>query len=211
MQGSEDAVLFGLEMGGTALFAATALVFAAIWLFYGWRVYWLFAVVLTALSAAIVGWFFVAPHLDERFAYLPPLLLGIAGGALAIPLQRVVAFALTGVLGAGLSAVVAVRFCGVPLDLESPQLLAVAAAGFLIAGIPAAIFLRFLVVFITSGYGALLALGAAAAVAAIFVDEAPEIGEGALVALLVAWTVLTVTGVLVQLRSLVIHKAQAES
>lgn len=194
-----------------AVMSATLLSTAAVWLFYGWRLYWLFITLVTGSAAAIVGWFFVAPHFDEGLRYLPPLLLGIAGGAIAVPLRRFVAFAATGALGAVVAVCVAGGFCGMPVDAITSQFVAVAAAGFLVAGVPAAILSKSLNIVTTSGYGALLAIAAVAIFAFVSKEEPPNISAGTLVGLLAAWVALTTVGVIFQSRAVVIHKAQTAS
>ncbi len=181
---------------------------AVVWLFFGWRLYWLFVTLLTAAAASVVGWFFIAPQVPDGSRYLPPLLLGLAGGAVAIPLQRVVAFAAAGFLGALIAVAVSVGFCNVSLDFSSPQLVAIAAAGFLVAGVPSAIFLKFLTVFITSGYGALLGILGAVALGVVFMEDVPTLGVTTIIILLTTWTILTTTGIIVQFKSLVTHRAQ---
>jgi len=190
--------------------ATLMLATAAIWLFYGWRLYWLFITLLTGAAAAIVGWFFVSPHLDPEIQYIAPLLMGMAGAVIAVPLNRVVAFATSGALGALVAVAVAVGFCNVAPDPAAPEILAVAAAGFLAAGIPAAIFVKFLKVLSTAGYGALLAILGVGTIACVLLKETPRIKAEFVIAALIAWVVLTALGTLVQWRSLVIHKAQTQ-
>ncbi len=190
--------------------SALLLTLAVIWLFYGWKFYWLFVTLLTAVASAIVGWYFIAPHFPEHLRYMAPLLMAVAGGAIAIPLQRVVAFATTGVLGAAVMVGIAVGFCHVPPDWSSSQLVALAAAGFLIAGLPAAIFYKFLTVIITSGWGAVLALVAASSVAFVYMGETPALSANIAVAFVITWLVLTTIGAIYQWKSQVIHKAQTQ-
>lgn len=194
-----------------ALASASLLTVALIWLFHGWRFYWLFSTLLTAVAAAIVGWYFISPHLSIGTRYLPVMLMGLGGGALAIPLQRVVAFLTTGALGAVIAVAVAVGFCSVPMELASPQLVAISAAGFLTAGIPAALFFKFITVLITSGYGALMAIAAVCAIAVIFVDLPGAPTATTVAAGLALWAVLTGMGVLFQWRSLIVHRVQTSS
>lgn len=190
------------------LFAALMLGLSAVWLFYGWRLYRLFTTLLMAMAAAMTGWYFVSPHFGMDVQYLPPLLLGLAGGVVAIPLQRVAAFVLDGALGALVAMGIAVGFCHVPIEGGSPQLIAIAAAGFLLVGIPAAVFFQFLKVLSTAGYGAFLAIVGTAAVVHAFVDEPPTIGTGLVVGSLAVWAILTTVGAIFQWRSLIIHKSQ---
>jgi len=193
------------------LASAGLLAISVIWLFYGWRFYWLFITLLTAMAASIVGWYFISPHVSTGVCYLPPLLLGVAGGAIAIPLQRVVAFVTTGALGAAIAVAVAVGFCNVPMDFSSPQLVAIEAAGFLTAGIPAAIFFKFLKVLITSGYGALLAIAAGVTIALVFIEEPQPLTTTMVVGGLALWAILTTAGVIFQWKSLIVHRAQTSS
>jgi hypothetical protein len=190
------------------LLSAVLLTMSAVWLFYGWRIYSLFITVLTAASASIVGWYFVSPHFAEDVRYLPPLLMGLAGGVMAIPLQRVAAFVTQGLLGAAIALAIAVGFCNVVLDFSSPQIIAVAAAGFLIAGVPAAIFYKFLKIISTAGYGAVLGVAGVAAIVFAFADEPPTVGAGLAVLGLAVWAGLTLLGVVVQWRQQIIHKTQ---
>lgn len=193
------------------LASASLLTISVIWLFYGWRFYWLFITLLTATAASIVGWYFISPHVAPGLRYLPPLLMGLGGGAIAIPLQRVVAFVTTGALGAVIAVAVAVGFCNVAMDFDAPQMVAIAAAGFLTAGIPAAIFFKFLTVLITSGYGALLAITAAVSIALVFIEEPQPLTTTMVIAGLAIWAILTTTGMIFQWKSLIVHKAQTSS
>jgi len=190
------------------LLSASLLAVSIVWLFYGWRLYWLFITLLTAIVSAFFGWYFVSPHLEIDVRYLPPLLLGLAGGAMAIPLQRVAAFVLDGALGAIIAVAVGVGFCNVPLEFSSPQIAAIAAAGFLTAGVPAAIFFNVLKTVSTAGYGAFLAIVGCAAIAFAFAEEPPVVGASLVVACLGIWVALTTVGVVFQWRSQIIHKAQ---
>ncbi|MHC4714072.1 MAG: hypothetical protein ACYTAN_12505 [Planctomycetota bacterium] len=193
------------------LISATLLTISVIWLFYGWRFYWLFITLLTAMASAIVGWYFVSPHFAENLRYVPPILLGVAGGAIAIPLERVVAFVTTGALGAAIAVGVAVGFCNVPMDFHSPQLVAIAAAGFLTTGIPAALFFKFLTVVITSGYGALLAIAVGVTIAVVFTNEPLAPTATTVIIALAVWSILTTAGVIFQWKSLIVHKAQTNN
>ncbi len=187
---------------------ATLLVNAVISIFYGWKVYRLFTTLLTALAAAVVGWFFVAPHLPAKYACVAPIVLGLAGVAIAFPMQRVAAFVTTGVLGAIVAVIVGALY-NMPLDFASGQTIAVAAAGFIVAGIPAAIFLRFFVVLTTSAWGALMALVAVAGLAFVCLSTLPAPDVQMLTVILAAWAVLTATGMVFQYRLIKAEQEEA--
>jgi hypothetical protein len=190
------------------LLSAVLLTMSAVWLFYGWRLYSLFITVLTASASAVVGWYFISPHFGEDVRYLPPLLLGLAGGVMAIPLQRVAAFVTQGLLGAAIALAIAVGFCNVVLDFSSPQIWAIAAAGFLVTGVPAAIFYKFLKIVSTAGYGAFLAIAGVVAVMFAFSEQPPNVEAGFAAVALGVWVGLTLLGIIVQWRAQIIHKAQ---
>jgi hypothetical protein len=200
---------FSLSMAW-AIGAAMLLTQGALWLFYGWKLYRFFASVVTALVAAVVGTYFVSPHFAEKYALIPPFVMAIVGGILAIPLHRAAAFLLTGALGAVAGVAVGVVFCHVPLAITSRPAIACAAAGFLIAGIPAAIFLRVIVVFLTSAYGAIAAMAAAVIVSflCLCVRRTPPADSTTLAVLVGTWLVLTFTGMVFQYKFIKAERAE---
>jgi hypothetical protein len=107
----------------------------------------------------------------------------------------------TGALGSVACLAAAFGF-GLPLDLSSWKTLSIAAAGFLAAGIPAAMYLQFVVVFVTSALGALGALTAAALLIFSLLSDAPPLDTTTYVVLALAWSTLTVTGMVSQYRQM---------
>ena len=201
----------GTFWGGlaAAIYASALLVHSALNLFYGWKLYRVFAAITTALVAAVVGWFLISPHLPAKVAYVAPFLLGAGGLALALPVQRVAAFVGTGILGAAAALVAAVHY-GLPLDLSCPKTVAAALTGFLAAAIPAAIFLRFFIVFLTSSVGALGALGAVGLLLFAALNATPPLDTMTYLMLVSAWSALTVTGMVFQYRLMSSEKKASE-
>ena len=202
----------GTVWGGLvgAIYAAALLVAAVPTLFYGWKLYRLFAALISAMAAAVIGWFYVAPMLPAKLAFLAPMVLGIGGGMLAIPLQRCAAFVAHGAFGA-LAAVAVASQYGVPLDLAARKTQVAAAVGFLIVGIAAAIFLRFFVVFGTAAYGALSALAAAVVFPYGMLGRTPPIDRMTVVAVAAAWSILTVTGMVHQYKLIKAEKGRGKA
>ncbi len=196
-----------------ALAVASMFTIAVLWLFYGWKVYRFFTAALTASAAVIAAWVFISPHVPAKIVWLPPLACGIGGALLSFLVARAITFTAMGILGAAVTAAVAVGVFKVPLDVRSHELIGLAAAGFLVAGMPAAIFHRAVVVFITSTYGAGLALVATFELLLVclsgrFVASAevarttlsPWVGRDVTIAVLAAWLAITIVGVVYQYR-----------
>lgn len=184
-----------------ALCASVLLLQSALNLFYGWKMYRFFTATVTALLCVVLAWYLISPHMPARISFLAPLVLGAAGLAVALPVQRLAAFVSTGALGAVACLAAAFGF-GLPLDLSSWKTLSIAAAGFLAAGIPAAMYLQFVVVFVTSALGALGALTAAALLIFSLLSDAPPLDTTTYVVLALAWSTLTVTGMVSQYRQM---------
>ena len=202
----------GTFWGGlaAAIYASVLIVHSALNLFYGWKLYRLFTAVVTALVAAMAGWFLISPHLPRTLGIAVPFLLGVGGLAVAFPVQRVAAFISTGVLSGALALLVGVRY-GLPLDLSCAKTIAVGVAGFLAGAIPAAIFLRFFVVFLTSTAGAIGALGGVSLALFGASGAVPPLDTATYIVLVAAWTALTVTGMVFQYRLIAAEKKGAAS
>lgn len=203
---------------GAAFVAANVITAGFILLFFGWRVYKVFVALFAGCAGALSGWFFVAPLIPAEYRFLAPIVLGAVGIAVAIPLQRVVTFAITGALGAGLAAAIGMKYLGVTLDPQSNRFLIALGIGFIIVGTLGAVFYRFIVVLITSSYGALIALGGAGYIVAICIDKVPSVEQlrtgnvntaqiqtlnnNILWGALAAWLATTVIGMVYQYRTM---------
>lgn len=200
-------------VGLMAFVIASMFTIAVLWLFYGWKVYKFFTAALTACAAVIASYFFVAPHLPTEIGWTVVIALGVAGALVSFVIERVLTFAAMGLLGAAVTGLVAILAFNVVPDPRSRELWAIIAAGFLIAGIPAAIFHRAIVVFVTSGYGALVAI--LATVEMLFAcmlgktiltredimsTASPWMVRDTLIAIGLAWVAMTTIGVVYQHR-----------
>lgn len=197
-------IVFGVL---AAVCASVLLLQSALNLFYGWKMYRFFTATVTALLCVVLAWYFISPHMPPRISFIAPLLLGAIGLAVALPVQRVAAFVSTGALGS-VACLAAAYGLGIPADFSSWKTIIIAAVGFLAAGIPAAMYLKFVVVFVTSAIGALGALTAAALLIFSLLSDAPPLDTTTFLVLALAWSTLTVTGMVSQYRQMETEDAE---
>lgn len=210
-----------------AFVAANVLTAAALLLFFGWKIYKVFVSLMTGCALALVGWFFLAQYLPEKYRFIAPLVLGAAGIAVAIPLQRVVTFAITGALGAVIAAAVATHFYNLPFDFNSTPFLIAVGSAFIVTGALGAIFFRFLIVFITSAYGGGLAVSGALLVMLACLNQLPQIAtdktsklslstvapldRNIFLGTMVTWGAVTIIGMVYQYRTMESPKKKSKT
>jgi len=133
-------------------------------LLYGWKLYKVLVIVATALAGAYLGWYLAHDYklLPEKIQFFGPLVLGLLGAVLAIPLQKAAVFFIGASIGfVSLGPLAADMIWKAPDQPTLTQYLITGGIAFIVMGILTLLMFRPMVMIATSMFGATLASSAA--------------------------------------------------
>ena len=152
-----------VQYGTQVVLSVSAVLFLAglVALLYGWKLYRFVVVLSTALAGAYLGWYLTYKYnwCPEKARFLGPVVLGLVGGAVAIPLQKAAVFLVGASAGfVSVGPIAADLIWSNPPGPTANQCLAVSGAAFLVMGFLSLLIFKGMVMVATSLFGATLAL-----------------------------------------------------
>lgn len=170
-------------------------------LLYGWKLYRFVVIVATALAGAYLGWYLTYGYTwcPEKLRFLGPIVLGLAGGVLAIPLQKAAVFFTGASVGfCSLGPFAAGLVWKTPPGPTTTQALLASLGGFIVLGVLSVLVFKAMVMIATSLLGATLVLsGVAQIVQSVWVKD-KDVFTTHQMELAGAYLVLAVCGVIFQ-------------
>jgi len=168
-------------------------------LLYGWKLYRILLVISCGLAAAYLGWFFLRSYVPPNYEYLVPVVLGLLGALLAIPIQNAVVFFLGAAIGfVSLGPVAADLIWRSPNGPTPTQYLIAGIVAFVVMGVFALFLLRPAIVIATSMLGATLLLSAGVHLVEAASSRSRDIYSQYPFEMAWAYVALIVTGVIFQ-------------
>jgi hypothetical protein len=170
-------------------------------LLYGWKLYKFLVIVSTALAGAYLGWYVTYGYAwcPENLRFLGPIVLGLLGGVLAIPMQRLAVFFVGASVGfVSVGPVAAQIIWDKAPGPTTTQYLIVSLIAFILMGITSLLVFKAMAIIATSLFGATLALsgGVQTAQALWFPDK--DVYAFHQMELAAVFVVLAVSGVIFQ-------------